>query len=78
MPMQFRNWYRSLPSNEIHSFRDKIIDVCGITRPVFYNWLSGITPVPKLAQDAIIEIAGEPISFEPEQEPAMESPHPKD
>lgn len=76
--MLFPNWYRSLPSNKIISYRDEIIEKCGISQAVFYNWLYGKTPVPKLAQDAIIQIAGEPVLFEPEQEPVLESPHPKD
>lgn len=76
--MQFKNWYRSLPSNKIMEFRDTIIKKCGITKPIFYNWLNGITDVPKLAQDVIIEISGEQVLFEQISvtEPAPQ--HPQD
>jgi hypothetical protein len=30
--------------------RDKIIAECGITKPIFYNWMDGKTPVPKLCR----------------------------
>ncbi len=39
--------------------RDNIIKRCGVSKPVFYNWLGGITEVPKLAQDVIEEVMGE-------------------
>jgi hypothetical protein len=76
--MPFANWYRSLPSNRIIWYRDQIIDKCGITQAVFYNWLNGVTAVPKLAQEAIKQIAAEPIQFEDESQPAQPSPHPQD
>ncbi len=76
IPMQFANWFRSLPSNQIGDIRNEICEKCGVSYKVFYHWLTGVTPVPKLAQEAIIEIAGEPVLFEkePEQGSAPENP----
>lgn len=73
-PMEFNSWYRSLPSNRILEYRDRIIDECHISKAVFYNWLNAVTPVPPLAQKVIIDIAGEPVLFErpvsePDQQP---------
>lgn len=52
-----KQWYDGLPKDTYLSVRDKIIEECGISRAVFYNWYRGISPIPKLAQREIERIA---------------------
>lgn len=52
-----KQWYDGLPKDTYLSVRDKIIEDCGISRAVFYNWYGGISPIPKLAQREIERIA---------------------
>jgi len=35
------------------SFIDSIADACGVTKRTVYNWISGKSPVPPLAQEKI-------------------------
>ena len=51
-----KEWYDSLGDCKL-KFRDRIINNCGISRAVFYNWYGGISPIPKLAQREIERIA---------------------
>lgn len=51
-----KEWYDSLGDSKL-KFRDRIINNCGISRAVFYNWYGGISPIPKLAQREIERIA---------------------
>ena len=55
-----KEWYDSLGDGKL-KFRDRIINNCGISRTVFYNWYGGISPIPILAQKEIERIAGEKI-----------------
>ena len=55
-----KEWYDSLGDGKL-KFRDRIINNCGISRAVFYNWYGGISPIPILAQKEIERIAGEKI-----------------
>lgn len=57
----FKEWYDGLPKDKYIEVRNKVIDNCGISRAVFYNWYGGITPIPILAQKEIERIAGEKI-----------------
>jgi hypothetical protein len=43
--------------------KKEVIKACGISPATLKNWLIGRTPVPKLAQDKISEIAGKRITF---------------
>lgn len=52
-----KQWYDGLPKDTYLSVRDKIIEECGISRAVFYNWYCCVTPIPKLAQREIERIA---------------------
>lgn len=56
-----KHWYDGLPKDTYLSVRDKIIEECGISRAVFYNWYGGISPIPILAQKEIERIAGKKI-----------------
>lgn len=56
-----KQWYDGLPKDTYLSVRDKIIEECGISRAVFYNWYGGISPIPILAQKEIERIAGKKI-----------------
>ena len=56
-----KQWYDGLPKDSYLKVRDKIIEDCGISRAVFYNWYGGISPIPILAQKEIERIAGEKI-----------------
>lgn len=58
MNSDFRTWYSELPKSEYRKKRQEIIDGCRITRAVFYNWLSGATPVPSCHYHTINAIAG--------------------
>ena len=51
-----KEWYDSLGYVKL-KFRDRIINNCGISRAVFYNWYCCVTPIPKLAQREIERIA---------------------
>lgn len=53
----FKEWYDGLPKDKYIEVRNKVIENCGISRAVFYNWYSGVTPIPKLAQREIERIA---------------------
>ncbi len=63
MNKNLKKHYLSLPrvNNNHLKIRDEIIEACGITQPIFYNWLKGLTPVPKLAQKEIAIILGESV-----------------
>jgi len=63
---QFRNWYQSTPKNEISRVREAIIHSCSISSVIFYNWLSGITPIPSSSQIIINQIAGKDVFEVPE------------
>lgn len=52
-----KQWYDGLPKDSYLKVRDKIIEDCGISRAVFYNWYGGISPIPILAQKEIERIA---------------------
>ncbi len=58
---QLLQWYNTLPKNDYKRLRNQVIDACGITKTVFYNWLRGTTPLPKLAKKEIERIAEKPI-----------------
>lgn len=53
----FKEWYDGLPKNKGIEMRNTVIDNCGISRAVFYNWYCCVTPIPKLAQREIERIA---------------------
>jgi hypothetical protein len=57
----FKKWYNSLPKDKYIEARNKVIENCGISYAVFYNWYGGISPIPILAQKEIERIAGEKI-----------------
>lgn len=61
---QLQEWYSSLPRNQFQRIREEIIEQCGITRAIFYNWLQGITPIPKHQYPIINQIAGKEIMQE--------------
>lgn len=56
--------YKTLPraNKERSKKRDEIIKKCGITLSIFYNWKSGITPIPAEYQETISEILNIPVS----------------
>ena len=60
----FKEWYDGLPKNKGIEMRNKVIENCGISRAVFYNWYSGLTSIPVLAQKEIERIANQEI-FKP-------------
>lgn len=62
--MQLSAWYNTLPRNEYRQIREELIEQCGITRAIFYNWLQGITPIPKHQYPIINQIAGKEIMQE--------------
>lgn len=45
--------YFSLPYSEMILTRNSITEKCGVTRFVFYNWMSGKTPIPKTCKSII-------------------------
>ena len=59
MNTDFRTWYSALPRTEYRAKRQEIIEACRITRAVFYNWLSGATPVPPVHYHTINTVAGQ-------------------
>lgn len=63
--------YDNLPKKEADRARAEIIKQCGITYPVFWNWLKGITPVPKLCRIIVSNELKTPefILFEQEKAP---------
>ena len=60
----FKEWYDGLPKNKGIEMRNKVIENCGISRAVFYNWYSSLTAIPVLAQKEIERIANQEI-FKP-------------
>lgn len=58
---QLQEWYSSLPRNQFQRIREEIIEQCGITRAIFYNWLQGITPIPCHLYAVINQIASKEI-----------------
>lgn len=58
---QLLQWYNTLPKNDYKRMRNQVIDACGVTKTVFYNWLRGTTPLPKLAKKEIERIAKQTI-----------------
>ncbi len=42
--------YNSLSKSDADEARKNIIKICGINYTIFFNWINGITPVPKLAR----------------------------
>lgn len=55
----FKDRYSQLPANEQTPFRNKIMDLCGISEPTFYRWLSGGTErISKLAKQVIADAFG--------------------
>lgn len=55
----FKAWYSDLPKSEYRQKRQEIIEQCRISRAVFYNWLSGSTPIPPCHYNTINSIAGQ-------------------
>jgi hypothetical protein len=43
--------------------KKQIMKACGVSAATLKNWLLGRTPVPKLAQEKINELAGKKITF---------------
>ena len=70
---QFKKWYHSNPKAEIPEIRRRVIDTCGISVYVFYNWLSGVSPVPVSSQIVINQIAGKKVFEVPELLPINNS-----
>ena len=60
----FKEWYDGLPKNKGIEMRNKVIENCGISRAIFYNWYSSLTSIPVLAQKEIERIANQEI-FKP-------------
>ena len=58
MNEELRTWYSNLSRSEYRKKRNDIIEACRISRAIFYNWLSGATPVPTYHYHTINEIAG--------------------
>ena len=56
--------YKSLPrgKKERSKKRDQIIKECGITKAIFYNWLSGITYIDVRSMPTISKVVGVPTS----------------
>jgi hypothetical protein len=50
--------YFSLPANKNKAIRDAIVVECGITKTIFYNWMDGKTPVPKLCKIVVSQHFG--------------------
>lgn len=55
---KFIELYKSLPRvNRIrHNTRLQIIKECGITRTIFYNWVSGVTSIDDHSKPIIAKI----------------------
>jgi len=48
-------------ADKLHiELRNQIVYECNISTAIFYNWLKGVTPVPKLAQPIIAKILNKP------------------
>lgn len=58
MKQNLKEWYLSLPQREALPKQQEIINRCYITRAVFYNWINGVTEVPKVCRPIINRIAG--------------------
>lgn len=56
--LKFIEIYKSLPRvNKIRTKkRDQIIEDCQITKSIFYNWLSGITPIDENSKPIIAKL----------------------
>jgi hypothetical protein len=50
--LTFKGYYQELKQSQL-SFIDSIADACGVTKRTVYNWISGKSPVPPLAQEKI-------------------------
>ena len=57
------NWFRSLPANEIHMIRIKIINDCMINDDIFRNWLYSLSRVKVQCHSIIEKIAGQKLDF---------------
>lgn len=71
--LHWLDWFNSLPSNEIGSVRDRILQEADISRSTFYNYRGRYLDVPKLVGEKISFIAGQPLSFTfiPRLQPVM-------
>jgi hypothetical protein len=45
--------YMALPKAQADLSRKRIIEICGVNHTIFFNWMNGITPVPKLCRCVI-------------------------
>lgn len=55
----FRKQYYSIPrglDNRPTEVREQILEECEISYSVFYNWLKGLTPLPKHQKPIIAKI----------------------
>ncbi len=50
--------YYDLPPKKALKIRNEIINECGITTDIYYNWMRGTTPVPKLCRIVVSQKLG--------------------
>lgn len=69
-----KEWYMSLPrERNMHVIaREIILDACGISVQVFYDWLAARSPIPIASQHLINQIAGEKV-FRLQSDPALKN-----
>lgn len=56
--MTFKSYFEYL-SETAKTFKEKVIDECGISEPTFYRYLSNPEQMPKLVREKIQEIVTE-------------------
>jgi ACT domain-containing protein len=61
--MALKDYWEKLPEASPKSdFKERVISECGISNSTFYNWMNGITDIPKTSRERIATIAGKQVS----------------
>lgn len=55
-PTKEKERYLKLKAIHMMPARTEIIEQCGITKDIFFNYMNGKTPIPKLASEKIDSI----------------------
>lgn len=61
--MTLKEYIESIASGKVKSIKKKIVEKCGISEDVLWNWIDGRTNVPYLSQKVINGIAKRVLTY---------------
>ena len=52
-----RDWLNAVPYGDYNVIKERMVAECMVSKAIFWNWVAGLTKIPKLAQHTINIVA---------------------